>query len=83
MRHDLKCAPRWYDYASDQSKMFELRLDDRSYVVGDELVLHEYDEGQPTGRTLRRRVSCVVRHTDGPWLTTGYVALGLTAMEEE
>jgi len=82
MTHDLKCATRWFERAADNSKQFELRLDDRSYAVGDELVLHEYDEGHPTGRTLRRRVSCVVRHTDGPWLMTGHVALGLSPVEE-
>jgi len=82
MTHYLKCSRRWFDYDSDKSKMFELRLDNRSYTVGDELVLCEYDEGQPTGRTLRRRVSCIVRHTDGPWLMTGYVALGLSPVKE-
>jgi hypothetical protein len=87
--HILKCWPEFLDAISDGRKTFELRRDDRDYLVGDTLELREYDPA--TDQFLAR--SCVVfvtyvmragrpayplddRATEG--LREGYVIMGIT-----
>lgn len=43
MRHELKTWPEFYRSTQDNKKLFELRLDDRNFKVGDELHLREFD----------------------------------------
>lgn len=40
MRHNLKIDRRWFDAVIDGSKRAEVRRADRSFAVGDELLLY-------------------------------------------
>lgn len=40
--HDLKCWPEFYQPAIEGIKTFEVRVNDRGFVVGDILHLREY-----------------------------------------
>lgn len=74
--HHLKTQHHFFEMVRIGIKPFELRQDDRDFWSGDVLVLQEIDQtGQATGRELVREVTCIV--ADGPWLTPGYVAMGL------
>lgn len=64
--HDLKCWTQPYQALEDKIKTFEWRLNDRGYEVGDILHLHEWnpdsgEEGQYTGRSLKRVVTYILR----------------------
>jgi len=77
--HDLKCWREHFRRLLDGTKHVELRFDDREFKVGDRLLLREYDPraSRYTGRATVRRVSHILRSSDGPWLSSGYVALSL------
>jgi Domain of unknown function (DUF3850) len=42
-KHELKTHPQYFQAVLDGKKTFEVRLNDRNYQVGDELLLKEYD----------------------------------------
>lgn len=46
-RHILKCAPPYFRAVWDGSKTFEVRLNDRGYQAGDDVVLREHDHWAP------------------------------------
>lgn len=48
--HDIKCLPEYFDAVLMQRKTFELRKDDRRYMVGDAVILREWEDGSYTGR---------------------------------
>ena len=66
--HDLKTVNPWFSHLYDGSKEFEVRLDDRGYAVGDELLLREWSEsimgGVAMGRWMRAQVRFVLRGRD-------------------
>lgn len=76
MKHELKTWPVAFDLALSGAKMFEIRVNDRNFQVGDELLLCEYDlaTDRYTGREIRRKVTCVVT---GWGLPDGTCALGV------
>lgn len=51
MRHELKIQPNFFQAIADGKKTFEIRLDDRGYQEGDEVMLREMDT-QYTGREI-------------------------------
>ena len=77
VEHNLKVWPEHFKLVKAEVKSFELRLDDRGYRVGDILNLREFDpvSEEFTGQALKRTVTCIIG--GGPWLTEGYVCLGL------
>lgn len=77
MRHELKTEHRWFANVLYGEKTAELRRDDRGFALDDVLHLIEIDDGRPTGRTLDKRVTHIVRADDGPWLAPGYCMLSL------
>ena len=82
MVHNLKCWPEYFTYVESGAKPFEVRKNDRNYLEGDILILHEWDQrtGVYTGRELLRTVTHVFDLYDIPgdvWRGTGYVVLGL------
>ncbi len=83
--HEMKIAPVWFDAVSSGAKRFELRKDDRGVEVGDMLVLREYqrDEASYTGRSVRRRVTYVLRDVPKFGLQPGYAIIGLATDTRE
>ncbi len=81
--HDLKIWPEHFRVVMSGEKTVELRKDDRSYAVGDTLVLQEYDPvaATYTGSTCNR----IITHIDrgAPWLSQGYCALSLANQDEQ
>jgi len=76
--HELKCWPSWFQATWDGKKTAELRVDDRGFAAGDELILREYDPEHQTytGRGMRRVVTHIADASDlgippsvfGPWV---------------
>lgn len=78
--HELKTWPKYFQAVIDNQKLFELRLNDRNYQVGDVLTLREWDpEVQSyTGRIAHRRVTFLVEGEFG--LKEGYVAMSMSRL---
>lgn len=65
--HELKVWPEFFEALENGSKPFEIRKDDRGFMVGDELYLREWDPAKDgptvpehwvyTGREMRRTVT--------------------------
>ena len=78
--YELKICPGYFAAVIDGSKPFEVRKDDRLYVVGDVLHLWEWDPRGVgyTGRSVRVSVTCTVRNP--MFVKPGYVILGIRVM---
>lgn len=65
--HDLKCWPEPFSAALSGDKRFEIRKNDRGYMVGDVLWLREWDPSLSsyTGRAFRARVTYLCQGTWG------------------
>lgn len=61
--HELKLWPGFFDRVLDGTKTFEVRRMDRSYQVGDDLVLREWNRHTRdyTGRRLRVRITYIAQ----------------------
>ena len=76
--HELKTWPEFYLALEKGRKTFEVRKDDRGFMVGDLLVLKEWDPRRElyTGREMHKEVS--YRMPGGQFgIQPGYVVLGL------
>ena len=81
--HELKTWPEYYQQVKSGAKTFELREDDRSFQVGDTLLLLEYDakERRYTGDHLLKKVT--YKLMGGVFgLDEGYCILGLGETDE-
>lgn len=81
MRHRLKTLPAYFNETLHGRKNFEVRIDDRGYVLGDFVVLEEWTpEGGYTGRSLERAIVYILRKVEGcrhgAGLESGWVVLG-------
>lgn len=67
MRHELKTWPKQFHAILDGHKKYEIRVNDRNYTEGDELMLQEWDPKiqQYTGRFLLANVTYMTR--GGEW----------------
>lgn len=65
--HELKTWPEPFEAAWCGNKTFEIRVNDRDYQVGDELMLCEWDNqtAEYTGRRIEAIISYMVR--GGEW----------------
>jgi len=92
--HELKTWPEAFDAVFRGDKLYEIRRDDRDFVVGDVLRLREwvpekYEEapgfvfdGRYTGRAIMAEVTHVSRNVPGsacPW-ERGYLAEGCVVL---
>jgi hypothetical protein len=79
-RHSLKTWPEYFEALTDGTKTFEVRKDDRTFVIGDELWLREFypDIKLYSGREVVRRVAYILR---GPafGVRSGYCVMALAA----
>lgn len=75
--HELKIIPEWFAAVLLKMKTCEIRLNDRDYKVGDELILKEYN-GVFTGK----KITCVITHILSGWgLKKGYVAISFVILK--
>lgn len=80
MIHGLKCEPEYFQAVADGDKLFEVRLNDRKFMVGDFIALNEceHNEGMAfdnyTGRSVLARISYIL--DDERFCKPGYVILG-------
>lgn len=88
--HELKTWPEYFEKLVSGEKNFELRRNDRDYMIGDVLVLREWKPmgfntvapnertGDYTGREVRRKISYVLSNVPvGFGLMNDYCILGL------
>jgi hypothetical protein len=75
MYHELKITKRWLQALGEHDKGFEIRKHDRSYQIGDELYLREWDED--SGRYTGPGAVCTIIDIDQkvPGLEHGYLLL--------
>ena len=75
IHHELKLDDVHYPYAESQEKMFEIRLNDRHYKVGDTLTLNRWNRitSEYMGESLERVIIYITDFQQKP----GYVVLGL------
>lgn len=79
--HDLKVVVPYFGLLQEGIKDFEVRFDDRDFLVNDILNLHEYKNKDLTGECVQKRVKYILRRFKG--LQTGYVVLGLEDIDGE
>lgn len=84
MLHSLKTWQPYFDAVASGEKNFELRKQDRPFMVGDDLLLQEWNPTtkEYTGKELKRRVTYIL--VGGMFgLTQGYCILGLKEITSE
>ena len=54
--HKVKILPQYFGFVERRIKNAEVRLDDRRYIAGDQLVLEEWNNGEYTGRFCVRTI---------------------------
>lgn len=77
MEHFLKIKRQYFDSILSNEKTFEIRKNDRSYNVGDKLILNETDENDfQTGRQLIVKITYII---NGPiyGLESGFCILSI------
>jgi len=77
--HDLKTLDPYFGLMQEGVKDFEIRFDDKDFLVDDTLNLQEYKYKEPTGECVQKRIKYILRRFKG--LQTGYVVLGLEDIE--
>lgn len=78
MTHELKIYPEYFEDVRDRIKNFELRKNDRDFMIGDSIRLREYDPVlmQYTGRNCRKLIRYILK--GGQFgIDKDYVILGL------
>jgi hypothetical protein len=85
MVHELKTWETYFNALVSEEKNFELRKNDRGFLVGHELLLREYspDSQTYTGRTLRRKITFVLEGSEAEifGLKPGFCILALKEVE--
>lgn len=80
MTHALKTWPEYFMAIERGDKLFEVRKFDRPFMVGDKLILQEYDPTSQkyTGKELHFGVTCIV---DTFGVKKGYVVMGIKEVQ--
>jgi len=73
--HDLKIVKPYFGLMQEGVKDFEIRFDDKDFLVDDILNFQEYKYAKLTGECVQKRIKYILRRFKG--LQTGYVVLGL------
>ena len=85
--HILKCWPGGFGAILDGTKKFEYRRDDRGFLLGDILLLKEWnhsacrDTGRYTGRRVEVRVTHLLRGMHG--VPEGFVVMSIEPVVPE
>jgi hypothetical protein len=91
--HELKCWPEFFEHVLAGTKLFELRIDDRDFQVGDTLWQREWEPGNRStsgrlivpgysGREVRQEVTYLLRNNLN-FLPQGIVAMSLSPLSKE
>ena len=77
MLHELKILPEYYEEVKAGNKTFEVRKNDRNYMINDTLRLKAWDGEKFLDRPpLERRITYILDNFPDA-LKEGYVILGL------
>ncbi|MDF2609062.1 MAG: hypothetical protein K0R92_536 [Lachnospiraceae bacterium] len=76
VKHHLKTHPRFYDDVMNEKKCFELRINDRDYQIGDVFILHEFKDGEYTGRWYVNVIDYILKDCPEYGLMDGYCIFG-------
>lgn len=78
MIHELKCLPEYFSAVASGNKTFEVRKNDRPFVVSDFIALNEYSiAGGYTGRCAMLEITYILDSKD--YCKDGFVVLGIDA----
>ena len=79
--HELKIWPNQFEAVSEGHKTYELRRNDRDYMVHDTLILNEWlpDEGRYSGSMMKALVTHITYGVFG--LKKGYVCMAIKLLE--
>lgn len=79
MIHELKILPEYFNDVISGNKTFEIRRNDRNFLVGDYIALNEFvKKSGYTGRSALYRITYVAGKGHPPVaLPDGYVILGI------
>lgn len=78
MIHELKIWPQYYSAVVEHRKTFEVRKNDRPFVVGDGICLREYDpfvEGGYTGRMWYGNITYILN--DPLYCKKGFIIMSI------
>lgn len=75
---EKKILPWYFDAVVSGQKNFELRRDSDDFVIGNVLVLREWDGLGYTGRSVSRTITYVLRDVPEYGLENGFVILGIS-----
>jgi hypothetical protein len=70
---ELKINPKFFVPVATERKQFEIRKNDRDYMIGDTLMLREYSNKEYTGRMVAAVVTYITDYAQ----RDGYVVLGI------
>ena len=77
MTHELKILPEYYEEVKAGNKNFELRKNDRDYMVHDTLRLRAWENGEYLDKApLERTIRYILQDCPEYGLMDGYVILG-------
>ena len=79
--HYLKTLPEHFCETLCGRKTFEVRIDDRNFQVGDELVLEEYKP--PRGYTKRRITAIVTSKLKNEYCKEGYCIMSIKIVDAD
>ncbi|EAD0695550.1 DUF3850 domain-containing protein [Listeria monocytogenes] len=77
--HRLKILPEFFEKKRTLVKAFEIRKNDRNFMVGDTLILQEYVNGEYTGREYWEDVVYITNYLQ----KEGIVVMGTLPNERE
>lgn len=80
--HELKILPEYFAAVKDGSKTFEIRKNDRDYMVGDYILLKEYDKNTGyTGNEILVEITYMITSEQFDGLKDGYCVLGIELLD--
>lgn len=84
--HIIKCWKEYFPAIKSGIKNFELRKDDRGYLVGDYLLIREYcnETNSYTGRCEDRLIDFIIRAQDFPEIIKeGFVIMSISKVNNQ